>query len=193
MQYRVKDVAYFFSTEEQPDLWFLSNMAGGMRIRWKGILFNSSEQLYQASKYYPDVVCLPAKHKPDTEPLVQKRILAAKCAKGAKMTQKCAVDLVRLEWEEIMVDCMLWVLELKLLHNQSTFGKVLKSTGDKMIVEKSRKDTFWGCKQVGDKFEGQNHLGQLLVRLRGNYDRIVKERKLTFPDGFLISLQDIAA
>jgi predicted NAD-dependent protein-ADP-ribosyltransferase YbiA (DUF1768 family) len=59
------------------------------------------------------------------EPRVQQRILDSKCAREAKMTQKCAVaaGLVRSDWEKIKVDCMLWVLELKLKWNPDTFGK----------------------------------------------------------------------
>jgi type I restriction enzyme, S subunit len=188
MAYSVKDVAYFFSKEETPQLWLLSNMAGGMPIKWKGMRFNSSEQLYQASKYHPNTVCIPASTKGKVEPRVQKRIIDASNPRGAKMTQKCAVKagLVRPDWEQIMVDCMLWVLELKLQQNAQTFGRVLRFTGDRMIVEKSRKDQFWGCIQSGDILVGENQLGLLLVQVRDNYDRIVKERILTHPDGFLL-------
>jgi hypothetical protein len=95
--------------------------------------------------------------------------------------------------QKIMVDCMLWVLESKLQQNPHTFGKVLKSTGNKMIVEKSKKDDFWGCFQKGDIFDGQNQLGMLLVKVRDNYDRIVNARQLTYPNGFLILPKDMAA
>jgi predicted NAD-dependent protein-ADP-ribosyltransferase YbiA (DUF1768 family) len=120
--------------------------------------------------------------------------LDSKNARAAKMTQKCAVKagLVRSDWEDIKVDCMLWVLELKLKWNPETFGALLKSTGSRMIVEKSKKDNFWGCLQNGSVFEGENQLGQLLVEVRENYDRIVEERKFTHPDGFLILPQDLA-
>lgn len=191
MELKVKDVAIVFSKEETPDLWPLSNMAGDMTIYCGKRKFHSSEQLYQACKYLPDVTCIPEatrKSGKSVEPHVQKRILDSTNARGAKMTQKCAVKegLVREDWGEIKVDCMLWVLELKLKWNPDKFGAVLRSTGNKMIVEKSRKDTFWGCVQKGDVLEGENHLGRLLVQVRNNYDRIVKERKLTHPDGFLI-------
>lgn len=163
-------------------------MATEMKIRWKGTLFNSSEQLYQASKYHPDTVCKPASANDHVEPRVQKRIIEANTPQRAKMTQKCAVKagLVRPDWEEIMIDCMRWVLELKLRYNRQTFGRVLKSTGNRMIVEKSRKDKFWGCIQDGNVFDGHNHLGRLLVEVRNNYSRIVDEGKLTHPEGFLM-------
>lgn len=188
MSYIVSQVAYFFSKEETPDLWPLSNMAGGMPILSGKLRFHSSEQLYQACKYLPNVKCIPASAKEPVEPHVQKRILESKAPRGAKMTQKCAVKagLVRADWEEIKVDCMLWVLELKLRWNPNTFGAVLKATGNRMIVEKSKKDTFWGCVQNGNVFDGENQLGRLLVKVRDNHDRIVNERILTHPDGFLI-------
>jgi N-glycosidase YbiA len=192
MKYSVNNVAWFFSKEETPDLWPLSNMAGGMPIYLGKNKFHSSEQLYQACKYLPGVVCIPESISDQArgayEPRVQKRILESNNARGAKMTQKCAVKagLIRADWDKIKVDCMLWVLELKLKWNPDTFGAVLKSTGSKMIVEKSKKDTFWGCIQKGSVFDGDNQLGRLLVHVRSNYARIVNNRILTHPDGFLI-------
>jgi ribA/ribD-fused uncharacterized protein len=163
-------------------------MAGGMEIFLGKHRFHSSEQLYQACKYLPNVKCVPASATGQVEPRVQKRILETKNARASKMTQKCAVKagLVRPDWEDIKVDCMLWVLELKLKWNPDTFGAVLKSTEGKMIVEKSKRDDFWGCLQNGNVFDGKNELGQLLVKVRDNFDSIVKERRLTHPDGFLI-------
>ncbi|MGA2222982.1 MAG: NADAR family protein [Syntrophobacteraceae bacterium] len=150
MQYSAKTVVYFFSKKEQSEFWLLSNMAGGMEIFWKGLGFYSSVQLYQACKYLPDVECIPKSATEPVEPNVQKRILASKNPMAAKMTQKCAYKdgLMRRDWEEIKVECMLWVLELKLRWNPKTFGEVLKKTGDRTIVQKSSKDTFWGCKQI---------------------------------------------
>lgn len=197
MSYRINEVTYFHSKKEKPEFWFLSNMAGGMRITWRGMEFYSSEQLYQASKYLPDVECIPASATGPVEARVQKRILGQKNPRAAKMTQKCAAKagLVRPDWERIMIDCMLWVLELKLRCNPWTFGEALKRTGNTMIVEKSRKDAFWGCllNESTNTFEGENHLGRLLVRVRNNFDRIVKEGFLTHPEGFLVLPEEKAA
>lgn len=44
---------------------------------------------------------------------------------------------------------------------------MLLSTGNKPIVEESRRDPFWGAKPVGDQMlVGSNVLGQLLTLLR---------------------------
>lgn len=118
--------------------------------------------------------------------------MVQKAAKGAKMTQKCAVKagMVRKDWEdeklEIRIHSMLWVLELKLWCNPRTFGSVIKSTGDLPIVEKSRKDDFWGAKENGGVLVGSNVLGKLLTLLRDEkYDQ-VRNREFTYPGGFLI-------
>jgi predicted NAD-dependent protein-ADP-ribosyltransferase YbiA (DUF1768 family) len=187
--YGSNECSWFFSKRDS--FWELSNMAGSMPVVFEGQRFNSSEQLYQASKYGPDVECVP-KSKPEAEPNVRERIMAQKAARGAKMTQKCAVkaELVREDWEdenfEVRIHSMLWVLELKLWCNPRSFGTVLKSTGDLPIVEKSRKDDFWGGKENGGALVGSNVLGKLLTLLRDEIYERVRNRQFTYPEGFLL-------
>jgi len=81
---------------------------------------------------------------------------------------------------------MLWVLELKLFWNPETFGDELRKTGKRPIVEISRKDDFWGCKVVGrGQLRGENHLGRLLMKVRGRMTKILRG-KFTYPHGFLL-------
>lgn len=190
--YEKTSCAWFFSKKDNN--WLLSNMAGQMPIYFpKGVRWNSSEQLYQASKYFPNTTCLPesAKGKQGIEPDVRKRIANQSAARGAKMTQKCAVKagLVRDDWEdpdfEVRIHSMLWVLELKLYYNPFTFGRDLLATGDRLIVEVSRKDDFWGCKEVNGKLVGRNVLGKLLILVRERAGEI-KRGKFSYPDGFLL-------
>lgn len=107
------------------------------------------------------------------------------------MTQKCAVKagLVRDDWDdpefEVRIHSMLWVLELKLCSTPFTFGKELMVTGDRPIVEISRKDDFWGCKEVGRKLVGRNVLGKLLMRVREHAEDI-RKGQLSYPGGFLL-------
>lgn len=188
-----KDSCAWFHKKDDPR-WELSNMAGGMPLKFDNKKWNSSEQLYQASKYPSDAVCIPAASKTEKGaiPNVRERIEAMTNAKGAKMTQKCAVKagLVRPDWAdplyEIRIHSMLWVLETKLYFNPSSFGKVLRETGDDPIVEISSKDFFWGCKDIGNgMLEGQNVLGKLLqiVRSRRNETMVCK---YLYKDGFLL-------
>ena len=187
MEIKKEDCAWFFSSKDQ--FFELSNMAGQMPIKVNGLIFNSTEALYQACKYDSKTICLPSDAKRGIDPNVFNRILFSKNAMGSKMTQKCAVKagLVRSDWEDIKVDVMRWVLELKLQQHPYTFGKVLRSTGDKLIVERSRKDTFWGCILDEEKqiFCGDNNLGLLLTDLRGRMDKVLAG-ELTHPEGFLL-------
>jgi ribA/ribD-fused uncharacterized protein len=187
--YGSNQCAWFFSKRDSH--WELSNMAGAMPVSLEGQRWNSSEQIYQASKYALDAECVPESN-PVAEPNVRKRIFDQSAARGAKMTQKCAVKagLVREDWEdelfEVRIHSMLWVLELKLWCNPRTFGTVLKSTGNLPIVEKSRKDAFWGCKEDGDSLIGSNVLGKLLSILRDEKYEKVRSHQFTYPEGFLL-------
>jgi type I restriction enzyme, S subunit len=192
MVYEKNSCAWFFTKKDNN--WLLSNMAGQMPTFFpKGVKWNSSEQLYQASKYFPGTICLPelTKGKKDVEPDVRKRIATMTNARGAKMTQKCAVKagLVRDDWEdqdfEVRIHSMMWVLELKLRDNPLTFGRELSFTGTKAIVEVSRKDDFWGCKEVDGKLVGKNVLGKLLMLLRERAEK-VRKGEFSYPSGFLL-------
>jgi len=188
--YKKDEVVFFFSSKDPH--FELSNMAAGMPIIVNGLTWNSSEALYQAAKYPPSVICLPEAHKKGTDPNVRRRILFARNAMGAKMTQKCAVKAghVRADWNDVMVDAMRWALQLKLQQHRRIFGRVLKSTGSLPIVERSRKDRFWGAILSEDEktFDGENHLGKLLTELRDvTYDWVLAGN-LTNPEGFLLSV-----
>ncbi len=68
------------------------------------------------------------------------------------MPKKCAVTagLVRPDWDdpnnEVRIQAMLWVIELRLYWNPFYFGRVLQETGTQSIVEISNKDGFWGAR-----------------------------------------------
>jgi len=106
------------------------------------------------------------------------------------MTQKCAekAGCRRGDWadltKEVRICSMLWVLELK-LSNYREFKKALLATGDKPIVEVSRKDDFWGCIPDGDYLTGKNILGQLLTDLRLRMDE-VSAGNFSYPQGWLL-------
>lgn len=65
------------------------------------------------------------------------------------------------------VKVMRWCLRVKLAQNWSAFSRLLLATGDRPIVEESRRDEFWGAKPVNaDTLVGVNALGRLLMELR---------------------------
>jgi type I restriction enzyme S subunit len=133
----------------------LSNMAGGYPVRVNGIGILTSEALYQACRF---------PHLPD----VQRMIVGEKSPMTAKMRSKPYRKDSRRDWDHVRVRIMRWCLRMKLASNWSAFSELLLRTGDRPIVEQSRKDDFWGAKAVGDgsTLVGMNVLGRLLMELR---------------------------
>ena len=62
---------------------------------------------------------------------------------------------------------MAWALRVKLAQNQDAFGDLLRSTGDRPIIESSARGDFWGAIPTDDgRLRGENVLGRLLSELR---------------------------
>ncbi|SFA69591.1 type I restriction enzyme, S subunit [Poseidonocella pacifica] len=132
----------------------LSNMAGGFPLRVNGVRIRTSEALYQACRF---------PHLPD----VQRTIIDERSPMTAKMRSKPFREDSRPDWDAVRVKIMRWSLRVKLAQNWNEFGRLLLSTGDRPIVEQSRKDDFWGAKVIDDgTLVGMNVLGRLLMELR---------------------------
>jgi ribA/ribD-fused uncharacterized protein len=149
--YRRDDVVAFRKTGEE--FGGLSNMAPGFPILLHGHRIRTAEALYQACRF---------PHMPD----VQRMILDEISPMTAKMRSKPFRDQSRPDWEAVRVPIMRWCLRVKLAANWSKFSRLLLETGDRPIVEDSRKDDFWGAKPDEDALEGRNVLGRLLMELR---------------------------
>lgn len=152
--YQTKDVARFRKTAEE--FGGLSNMAPGFPVVVLGYRIRTSEALYQACRF---------PHLPE----VQQMILAESSPMTAKMRSKPYRKDSRPDWDDVRVKVMKWCLRVKLVHNWRRFSELLLSTGDRPIVEDSRKDSYWGAMpQDDDTLSGQNVLGRLLMDLRKN-------------------------
>ena len=151
--YTRKDSVVFLKTDEP--FGGLSNMAGGYPIRVNGVRILTSEALYQVCRF---------PHLPD----VQKLIIGQISPMTAKMRSKPYRKDSRPDWDHVRVRIMRWCLRMKLANNWNTFSELLLRTGERPIVEESRKDDFWGAKVVddGDTLVGMNVLGRLLMELR---------------------------
>lgn len=151
--YSRKDSVVFLKTDEP--FGGLSNMAGGYPIRVNGVRILTSEALYQVCRF---------PHLPD----VQKMIIGPISPMTAKMRSKPHRKNSRPDWDQVRVRIMRWCLRMKLANNWNSFSELLLSTGERPIVEESRKDDFWGAKVVddGDTLVGMNVLGRLLMELR---------------------------
>ena len=137
----------------------LSNMAPGFPLKVNGIHIRTAEALYQACRF---------PHMPD----VQKLILDERSPMTAKMRSKPYREHSRPDWDVVRVPIMRWCLRVKLAQNWGAFGDLLLATGDYPIVEDSRKDDYWGAKNISDDtLSGQNVLGRLLMELREKFKR----------------------
>ena len=132
----------------------LSNMAPGFPLQVNGVRIRTSEALYQACRF---------PRRPD----VQRQIIDDPSPMTAKMRSKPFRADTRPDWDAVRVKIMRWCLRVKLAQNWREFGRLLLATGDRPIVEQSRKDDFWGAKVADDgSLVGMNVLGRLLMELR---------------------------
>ena len=146
------DSVVFLKTKES--FGGLSNMAGGFPLLVNGIRILTSEALYQACRF---------PHRPD----VQRLIIGENSPMTAKMKSKPYRHDSRPDWDMVRVKIMRWCLRVKLAQNWDAFSKLLLQTGERPIVEQSRKDDFWGAKPTDERtLIGINVLGRLLMELR---------------------------
>lgn len=132
----------------------LSNMAPGFPLQVGSIWVRTSEALYQACRF-PHI------------PELQRMIVAERSPMTAKMRSKPYREETRPDWINVRIPIMRWCLRVKLACNWSSFSSLLHETGDKPIVEDSRKDRFWGAVPEADgTLCGENVLGRLLMELR---------------------------
>ena len=132
----------------------LSNMASGYPLYIQGVRIRTSEALYQACRF-PHL------------PHVQRLIIKQASPMTAKMKSKPYRNDSRPDWDEVRVKVMRWCLRVKLAQNWPTFSSLLLGTGNKPIVEESRRDDFWGAKRENEYIlVGKNVLGRLLMELR---------------------------
>lgn len=132
----------------------LSNMAGGFPLQVGGTRILTAEALYQACRF---------PHLPE----VQRLIIEQKSPMTAKMKSKPHRKNSRPDWDWVRVNVMRWCLRVKLAQNWAKFSELLVKTGERPIVEESRRDDFWGAKPVDvQTLVGMNALGRLLMELR---------------------------
>jgi ribA/ribD-fused uncharacterized protein len=148
---RAKSVVFRRTSEE---FGGLSNMAAGFPLTVNGIRILTSEALYQACRF---------PHMPE----VQRLIIAQASPMTAKMKSKPYRHASRSDWDQVRVKIMRWCLRAKLAQSWVKFSELLLATGERPIVEESRKDHFWGAEPVDEQtLIGRNVLGRLLMELR---------------------------
>ncbi len=118
-----------------------------------GHRFKTSEHLYQAAKF---------RGSPD----VQARIAGAPSAKDAATMGRDTANTPDADWDGRRMNAMRWVIRMKREANPELVDAALEKTGDRPIVEFSRRDSFWGAQRTGNALVGQNILGRLWMELR---------------------------
>lgn len=148
--------AVFFRTR---DKWGgFSNMCAGFPLVVQAEQFRTSEALYQALRF-PD------------HPDIQELIRAEKSPMAAKMVAKGNTEKTRSDWDDVRVGIMRFAVSLKCVQHPNEMGKLFTESGTMPIVEKSRKDPFWGALETdGGMLEGQNVLGDILMDIRATIE-----------------------
>lgn len=120
-------------------------------IHLQGKHWSTVEHYYQAQKFVgtADAAVIPEIH-------------AALTPEQAAALGRDRTRQVRSDWEQVKTQVMREAVLKKFLTHLD-IQAILVSTGDRLIVENSPTDCYWGCGQ--DK-TGQNHLGKILMSVR---------------------------
>ena len=158
--YPASECAVFCKTNEE---WgILSNMAS-TPINIEGVEFKSAEHIFQMMKF----------NEAEYVKKVWKGITANnKKSQNIKMTAKSYEPKHRrADWGCMIVDALKFAMQKKYEQCESFRQELDRSKGlyivEKQANPKKPADT-WSAKLVGDKWEGSNLTGRLLMELRDN-------------------------
>lgn len=143
-----------FCYSDQP--WFELSNFYSCTFTWNNTTWKSSEAAFQAAKFI------------GTSEEMYEKIKAAKSPKEAKELGRSKATPIREDWDNVRISIMEDICYAKFV-SSARLKNLLISTGDAVLIEYSKKDTFWGS---GHDYRGQNQLGKALIRVR---ERIKKE------------------
>ena len=132
----------------EQDYYCLSNFSAFTLIR-NGKRFDTSEAAYHYEKF---------PHNPFIQNLIHSAISAHEAFKTAEKYKRAQ----RENWNNIRVQIMFDILYQKTLQHNYVKRKLL-STGDRLLIENSWRDNFWGW---GSDKQGKNMLGILWMQVR---------------------------
>lgn len=159
------DYVYFY----EQDFYVLSSFSS-FQVLFGTILFQTAEHAYHYMKFargnFPEYVgfrCPPTSGKEYQRSLNQTQmILRSTSAHEAFRLAQEMKDYRRPDWDNIKVSVMRDILCEKVAQHEYVKRKLL-STGHRMLVEDSWRDSFWGS---GNDGKGQNQLGRLWMDIR---------------------------
>ncbi len=115
-----------------------------------GFWWKTSEHYFQAQKFVT------------TDSIWFEKIRAAKSPKEAAKMGRSRSHPLRQDWEEVK-DSLMKKAVLKKFQTHEDIRNTLLATEDKLILENSPIDYYWGCGKDGS---GQNKLGKILMEVR---------------------------
>ena len=122
------------------NFWMVPIEVGGMRFR-------SSEHAYQAAKSLD----------PEDWSMIQR------CATPGEARRIGQHVTLRADWEDIKLEAMEEILWAKFTQHPDLMRHLIMTRGMELIETNTWGDTYWGvCKG-----KGHNHLGKLLMKIRG--------------------------
>lgn len=145
------EVAGFLYTADTFGMF--SNMNPNFPLRVAGHDVPATENYYQAMRF---------PHLPD----FQKQILEQDKPIAAKRLAYTRIAEARTDWLQVNIAVMRHALRVRYGHFAAEMADAFRMTGDRPIVEISKRDAFWGAKPEGDLLVGQNILGRLWMELR---------------------------
>ena len=152
-----------FFLRDRPVFGFLSNFHDAA-IVVEGETWRSTEFYYQAQKSFDREY--RAAIRQATSPGHAKRLSSDPTQ--STRNRKCSwftgrLEKLRGDWAEVKLDVMRVAVRAKFTQHDD-LREMLLATGTAPIIEDSKYDSYWGIGRNGD---GANHLGQLLMSLRG--------------------------
>lgn len=166
----------FYEQEFYP----LSNFAA-FQLVWRDIVFPTSEHAYQHEKFVNKDMLYRASLFPGyyrgltsmdrflstPKDWIRCQIVCARSAHDAFKLAQENKDWVRPDWAEVRVPIMKRILEAKVIQHEYVRKKLLE-TGNRLLVENSWRDDFWGW---GEDKSGKNMLGTLWMEVRDELNR----------------------
>jgi ribA/ribD-fused uncharacterized protein len=143
----VREHLYFYILEEMALDTFSAHS-----IEWNGVLWQTCEHAYQAAKF---------DYKDGPSDIVN-QIRLARSPFEAKRIAHLNKSNANKNWANVKIAVMRHIIRLKITQHADVRA-FLVATGNKILVENSRTDSFWGS---GEDFRGLNNTGILWMETR---------------------------
>ena len=139
------DTVYFYA---QTDAYSEFSNFAPYGIAMDDVWWRTVEHYFQAQKFH--------------DAAYRERIRLSNKPKDAKALGMTRAVPLRADWEDVKDAIMLEAVTAK-FETHAELAELLRSTGERMIVENAPMDAYWGC---GPDGTGLNKLGKMLMAVR---------------------------